>query len=103
VPQVGIINPSEFSPGNSIEAVIWVALGGRGTLWGAALGAILVNLAKSFFTGAMPEAWLFVLGGLFILVTLFLPKGIAGALTALGLRRRKRPDEPAELMPEIAE
>ncbi|QEX20169.1 urea ABC transporter permease subunit UrtC [Hypericibacter adhaerens] len=103
VPQVGIINPSEFSPGNSIEAVIWVALGGRGTLWGAALGAILVNLAKSFFTGAMPEAWLFVLGGLFILVTLFLPKGIAGALTALGLRRRKKPDEPAELMPEIAE
>ncbi len=78
VPQVGIINPSEFSPENSIEAVIWTAFGGRGTLWGAALGAIVINGAKSWFTGVMPEAWLFMLGGLFIVVTLFMPKGIAG-------------------------
>ncbi len=78
VPQVGIINPSEFSPENSIEAVIWTAFGGRGTLWGAALGAIVINAAKSWFTGVMPDAWLFMLGGLFIVVTLFMPKGLAG-------------------------
>ncbi|MGH6881155.1 MAG: urea ABC transporter permease subunit UrtC [Hypericibacter sp.] len=103
VPQVGIINPSEFSPGNSIEAVIWVALGGRGTLWGAAIGAIVVNLTKSVFTGAMPEAWLFVLGGLFIFVTLFMPKGIAGSLTSFRLRRHHRADDTAKLLSEIAE
>jgi len=78
VPQVGIINPSEFAPTNSIEAVIWVAVGGRGTLVGAALGAVLVNFAKTYFTGALPELWLFALGLLFILVTIFLPKGILG-------------------------
>ncbi|MEC8256399.1 MAG: urea ABC transporter permease subunit UrtC [SAR324 cluster bacterium] len=78
VPQVGIINPGEFSPLNSIEIVIWVAVGGRGTLYGAALGAIVVNLAKTWFTGAMPELWLFVLGGMFVVVTVFLPKGIVG-------------------------
>ncbi|WP_373083881.1 urea ABC transporter permease subunit UrtC [Sneathiella sp.] len=78
VPQVGIINPSEFSPANSIEIVIWVAVGGRGTLWGAVLGAMLVNWGKSYFTGAFPEGWLFLLGGLFIGTTLFLPKGIVG-------------------------
>jgi urea transport system permease protein len=78
VPQVGIINPSEFSPENSIETVIWTAFGGRGTLWGAALGAIVINAAKSWFTGLMPDAWLFMLGGLFIIVTLFMPKGLAG-------------------------
>jgi urea transport system permease protein len=78
VPQVGIINPSEFSPENSIEAVIWTAFGGRGTLWGAALGAIVINAAKSWFTGLIPDAWLFMLGGLFIFVTLFMPKGLAG-------------------------
>jgi urea transport system permease protein len=78
VPQVGIINPSEFSPENSIEAVIWTAFGGRGTLWGAALGAFVVNASKSWFTGVMPDAWLFMLGGLFIVVTLFMPKGLAG-------------------------
>ncbi len=78
VPQVGIINPSEFSPSNSIEAVIWTAFGGRGTLWGAALGAIVVNAAKSWFTGVLPNAWLFALGGLFIVVTVFMPKGLAG-------------------------
>jgi urea transport system permease protein len=81
VPQVGIINPSEFSPGNSIEAVIWVAVGGRGTLTGAALGAVLVNYGKTYFTsGFLAPYWLFVLGGLFIAVTLLLPRGIVGTL-----------------------
>jgi urea transport system permease protein len=78
VPQVGIINPSEFAPANSIEIVIWVAVGGRGTLAGAALGALVVNAGKSWFTGVIPELWLFALGGLFVFVTLFLPKGILG-------------------------
>ncbi len=78
VPQVGIINPSEFAPINSIEAVIWVAVGGRGTLYGAVVGAILVNYAKTYLTGAFPEVWLFALGALFVLVTLFLPRGIVG-------------------------
>jgi urea transport system permease protein len=82
VPQVGIINPSEFAPINSIEVVIWVAVGGRGTLHGAALGAILVNYAKTFFTGALPEVWLYALGALFVLVTLFLPRGVIGLLPA---------------------
>jgi urea transport system permease protein len=80
VPQIGIINPSEFSPINSIEAVIWVAVGGRGTLYGAIAGAVLVNYAKTLFTGAFPEVWLFALGALFVLVTLFLPHGIVGLL-----------------------
>ncbi|HEY3488263.1 MAG TPA: urea ABC transporter permease subunit UrtC [Gammaproteobacteria bacterium] len=80
VPQVGIINPGEFAPLNSIELVIWVAIGGRGTLYGAAAGAVLVNYAKTFLTGFMPEAWLFALGGLFVLVTIFLPRGIIGLL-----------------------
>jgi urea transport system permease protein len=90
VPQVGIINPSEFSPANSIEAVIWVAVGGRGTLTGAALGAVLVNAGKSWLTGAMPELWLFALGATFIVVTVFLPKGIVGTLTELRSRARDR-------------
>ena len=89
VPQVGIINPSEFAPPGSIEIVIWVAVGGRGTLHGAILGAILINLAKSWLTGAIPEIWLFALGGLFIVVTLFLPKGIIGA-AGDALRRKGR-------------
>ncbi|MCR9060551.1 MAG: urea ABC transporter permease subunit UrtC [Rhodobacteraceae bacterium] len=80
VPQVGIINPGEFAPANSIEVVIWVAVGGRGTLVGAVLGAVLVNFAKTWFTAALPEIWLFALGGLFVFVTLFLPKGILGTL-----------------------
>jgi urea transport system permease protein len=80
VPQVGIINPSEFSPINSIEVVIWVAVGGRGSLHGAALGAILVSYAKTYFTGALPEVWLYALGAMFVLVTLFLPKGLIGLL-----------------------
>jgi urea transport system permease protein len=83
VPQVGIINPSEFAPASSIEIVIWVAVGGRGTLHGAVLGAFLINYAKTYLTGAMPELWLFALGGLFIAVTLFLPKGIIGTLAGL--------------------
>ena len=81
VPQVGIINPSEFAPGNSIEAVIWVAVGGRGTLYGAILGAMLVNLGKTWLTSALPDIWLFAIGGLFIVVTLFLPRGITGLFT----------------------
>jgi urea transport system permease protein len=78
VPQVGIINPSEFAPINSIEVVIWVAVGGRGTLHGAAIGAVLVNFMKTYFTGALPEVWLYALGSLFVLATLFLPRGIMG-------------------------
>ncbi|MCK5649411.1 MAG: urea ABC transporter permease subunit UrtC [Gammaproteobacteria bacterium] len=78
VPQVGIINPGEFSPLNSIELAIWVAIGGRGTLFGAVIGALLVNYAKTYFTGALPEFWLFALGTLFIVSTLYLPKGIVG-------------------------
>jgi urea transport system permease protein len=84
VPQVGIINPSEFAPANSIEIVIWVALGGRGTLYGAIMGAIAVNMAKSWLTGTIPEVWLFALGALFVAVTLFLPRGIAGLLSGNG-------------------
>ena len=80
VPQVGIINPGEFSPLNSIEIVIWVAVGGRATLYGAALGALMVNYGKSYFTAALPEVWLFALGALFVLVTLFLPRGVIGLL-----------------------
>lgn len=84
VPQVGIINPGEFAPLNSIEQVVWVAVGGRGTLFGAITGAVAVNYAKTWFTSAYPEAWLFALGALFVLVTLFLPKGLVGLI-----RRRK--------------
>ena len=84
VPQVGIINPGEFSPLNSIELVIWVAVGGRGTLYGALLGALAVNFAKTYFTGALPEVWLFVLGALFVLVTLLIPRGIAGSFRKAG-------------------
>jgi urea transport system permease protein len=80
VPQVGIINPGEFSPINSIELVVWVAVGGRGTLYGAAVGAILVSYAKTRFTALAPESWIFMLGALFVIVTIFLPKGLAGLL-----------------------
>jgi urea transport system permease protein len=78
VPQVGIINPGEFSPLISIEIVIWVAIGGRASLYGAVIGAILVNFSKSYFTAALPEVWLYALGAMFVLVTMFLPKGVAG-------------------------
>lgn len=94
VPQVGIINPGEFSPLNSIELVIWVAVGGRGTLYGAIAGAILVNYAKTYFTGALPDVWLFALGALFVLVTLFLPRGIVGLLR----RRRMGKTAPTNLV-----
>jgi len=83
VPQVGIINPGEFSPLNSIEMVIWVAVGGRNSLYGAIIGAVIVSYAKTRFTAIMPEAWLFALGGLFVLVTLLLPKGIAGLIPSI--------------------
>jgi urea transport system permease protein len=105
VPQVGIINPSEFTPANSIEVVIWVAVGGRGTLAGAILGALLVNAGKTWFTAALPEFWLFALGSLFVFVTLFMPRGILGAARDLGesssqkLRTRRSPrpvTHPAE-------
>lgn len=96
VPQVGIINPSEFTPANSIEIVIWVAVGGRGFLYGAPLGAILVNYAKSYFTGALPEVWLFLLGGLFIAVTLFMPKGIVGTISAAFSKWRTPPPGDGE-------
>ncbi|MBW3698508.1 urea ABC transporter permease subunit UrtC [Vibrio sp. T187] len=78
VPQVGIINPGEFAPLNSIEVVVWVALGGRATLFGAIVGALIVNYAKSWFTVEFPEIWLFALGGLFVLATMYLPKGVIG-------------------------
>ena len=99
VPQVGIINPSEFSPGNSIEIAIWVSVGGRGTLTGAMLGAALVNLAKTWLTGAAPEIWLFFLGGLFVLTTLAFPRGLVGALRYL---RWTRPSAPAGAVPAPA-
>jgi urea transport system permease protein len=89
--QVGIINPGEFAPANSIEAVIWVAVGGRGTLTGAVLGAVLVNYAKTFFTtGLLAPYWLFVLGGMFVAVTLLLPRGIVGTLEHFWATRRER-------------
>jgi urea transport system permease protein len=106
VPQIGIINPGEFSPANSIEAVIWVAVGGRGTLTGAVLGAVVVNYAKTFFTsGFLAPYWLFVLGGLFVAVTLFLPRGIVGTAQHFMERRRERNaagSEPADGNPRNA-
>jgi urea transport system permease protein len=90
VPQVGIINPSEFAPAKSIEAAIWVAVGGRGTLVGAALGAVLVNGAKTVFTGELAEYWLFALGGLFVAVTLFLPRGVVGTVAQAWATRAER-------------
>ncbi|HWV81942.1 MAG TPA: urea ABC transporter permease subunit UrtC [Hyphomicrobiaceae bacterium] len=108
VPQVGIINPSEFLPANSIEVVIWVAVGGRGTLAGAALGAVLVNFAKTTFTtGFLAPYWLFALGALFVVVTIWLPKGILGKFNDLWERWRPSPAEKSatkpEPMPQLAE
>ncbi|HWN45717.1 MAG TPA: urea ABC transporter permease subunit UrtC, partial [Steroidobacteraceae bacterium] len=97
VPQVGIINPSEFQPINSIEVVIWVAVGGRGVLYGAVAGAVLVNYAKTFFTAALPEFWLYALGLLFVVVTLFLPRGVVGLLDRFG--RKPPPAAPPD--PEV--
>ena len=99
VPQVGIINPGEFAPANSIEIVVWTAVGGRGTLVGPIVGAVLVNAGKSVFTAAFPEFWLFALGALFVAVTLFLPKGIVGALSGL---RKWRPRRAAPVMADAA-
>jgi urea transport system permease protein len=90
VPQVGIINPGEFAPANSIEVVIWVAVGGRGTLAGAILGALVVNAGKTWFTGALPDFWLFALGGLFVFVTLLMPRGILGTAQDAWTRARAR-------------
>ncbi len=110
VPQVGIINPSEFTPAISIEIVVWVAVGGRGTLYGAIVGAILVNYAKTWLTGAFPEVWLFALGALFVVVTLFLPKGIVGTLNewidnrrAVGPRHRAKPNRRRRSRPMTVE
>lgn len=91
VPQIGIINPSEFNPLNSIEIVIWVAIGGRGTLYGAILGAVLVNYAKTYFTGGIfAEFWLFMLGGLFVISTIYLPKGVIGLAEQLRNKRAEK-------------
>jgi urea transport system permease protein len=90
VPQVGIINPGEFSPLNSIELVVWVAVGGRATLYGAALGAVAVNYGKTYFTAVLPELWLFALGALFIVVTVFMPKGVIGLWEQIKNKRNDR-------------
>ncbi len=99
VPQVGIINPGEFAPINSIEIIIWVAVGGRGFLFGAIVGAILVNYGKTWFTGAFPEVWLFMLGGLFVVSTLFLPRGIVGLCQQLWRGRAAAPPPPPASSP----
>ena len=87
VPQVGIINPSEMSTANSIEIAIWTAVGGRATLIGPVIGAALVNLSKSYFTVAFPEYWLFFLGALFVMVTLWMPEGVVGLWKRIRTRR----------------
>ena len=89
VPQVGIINPGVFSPLFSIELVIWVAIGGRGTLYGAIIGAMLVSFASTYFTSALPEVWLYALGGLFVVVTLYLPAGVVGLISKLTGKMKK--------------
>jgi urea transport system permease protein len=102
VPQVGIINPGEFAPANSIEVVVWTAVGGRGTLVGPVIGALLVNGGKSWFTGVLPEFWLFALGGLFVAVTLFLPKGIVGTYDAWRAARRDEAERKKTMADEAA-
>jgi urea transport system permease protein len=97
VPQVGIINPSEMTAEKSLEAVVWVAVGGRGTLLGPIVGAIGINALKSWATRAMPDLWPLILGGLFIIIVLLLPKGlvgIPGQIRALIAGRRRRDEEP---------
>lgn len=105
VPQVGIINPGEFAPANSIEVVIWTAVGGRGTIFGPVIGAFLVNGGKSWFTGILPEYWLFALGALFVFTTIFLPQGVAGLIGKLRspLRTRSKPAAPVAAEPAAAE
>jgi urea transport system permease protein len=90
VPQVGIINPSELAPAVSIEMAIWVAVGGRATLVGAAIGALVVNGMKSYLTAAFPDLWLFALGALFVVVTMYLPTGIAGLVSRIRTKLRER-------------
>jgi urea transport system permease protein len=101
VPQVGIINPGEFDPGNSIEVVIWTAVGGRGTIIGPVIGALLVNAGKSWFTGVLPEFWLFALGGLFVFVTLFMPKGVVGLWEKYLPRRAKKAVKKQQAEPDL--
>jgi len=104
VPQVGIINPGEFAPANSIEVVIWTAVGGRGTIIGPVIGAFFVNGGKSLFTGWFPEFWLFVLGALFVLTTLYLPKGIVGTLADRWKTFRSKPNPTVpNAVPEAGE
>jgi urea transport system permease protein len=100
VPQVGIINPGEFAPGNSIEIVIWTAVGGRGTLAGPIIGALLVNAGKSYFTAAFPDIWILILGALFVSVTLFLPKGIVGTATEWWAKRVTHTRASSTAVPE---
>ncbi len=96
VPQVGIINPSEMAPEKSLEAVVWVAVGGRGTLVGPVIGAIAINALKSWATRAYPDLWLLILGGLFIIVTVFMPRGIVGLPAQINALRRRRSAARAE-------
>lgn len=102
VPQVGIINPGEFSPINSIEIIIWVAVGGRGTLFGAVFGALLVNYAKTYFTGAFAELWLFMLGALFVLTTLYLPKGVVGLWAQLREKQQMKKQQAGVVLNNTA-
>ena len=95
VPQVGIINPSEMSPANSIEIAIWAAVGGRASLIGPIAGAFMVNGAKSWLTVVAPEYWLYVLGALFIAVTLYMPQGVLGLLVSLKQRLQRGKGESA--------
>jgi urea transport system permease protein len=99
VPQVGIINPSEMAPDKSLEAVVWVAVGGRGTLVGPILGAVGVNVLKSYTTHALAEYWLFILGGLFVVVTLFMPKGVVGLYAQLREFKRRWQSASAAKIP----
>ena len=103
VPQVGIINPGEFAPANSIEVVIWTAVGGRGTIFGPVIGAFLVNGGKSWFTGILPEYWLFALGALFIFATIFLPKGVAGLFAKFKTKKANKPATLPSAEPAAAE
>lgn len=100
VPQVGIINPSEMTPDKSLEAVVWVAMGGRGTLVGPVVGAVSVNALKSWATRAYPDLWLIILGGAFVLVVMFMPKGIVGLPGQIaGILRRLRPKRSHDSTP----
>ena len=103
VPQVGIINPSEMQTDKSLEIIVWVAVGGRGTLLGPIVGAVVINALKSWATRAYPDLWLLMLGGLFILVVLFMPKGIVGIPAQIrALLGRKKANEPIPTEPAAA-